>query len=424
MLVRITLIIEVMSIILGIHRIYGKKSKYNIKTIILFILMVIILDLTNSFQLDVSISNLSLICGFVYCLLQYKEKIVDTIISYIISLIIVSITQLIGIFCASIIPFGDNIILSNLCANLISLSTMLWVIPLCKVDKLRKGILRRHWLMSCIILFISFVFAFFLFERKVNSEINLENYIFVIPAIIIIMLLIIFWDKSVTSELETERELEALLKNSDNYDDLITEIRTNQHSLKNHLLTLFSAQYTYKNYEQLVFSQDEYYQYLESKNKYNSILSINNRVVEGFLYGKILEIEKQGIEVDVDVKASLNNCIMPDYYLIEILGVLLDNALEATLSENQKENIILEIKQDEQHIHIVVRNIYRYVTYAEIENWYQLNYSSKENGRGIGLHRVKQICENNNAEIIGRSLFLEEKCWVQFELAINVTEDE
>lgn len=423
MLVRITLVIEVMSIILGIHRIYGEKNKFNLKTIICFILMVVILDLTNTFQLDASISNLSLLTGFVYCLLQYKEKVVHTIISYVIALIIVSITQLIGIFCTSIIPF-KNIIACNLCATIISFVIMLWIIPLCQIDKLRKGILRRHWLISCIIVFITIVFGYFLLQRKANNEINLENYVFVIPAIIIIMLLIVFWDKSVSSEIAIEREMEAMLENSKKYDDLITEIRSNQHSLKNHLMALFSTHYTFKNYEQLLSVQDDYYQHLKSRNQYSSILIINNHTIEGFLYGKIVEIEKHGIEIVLNIKTDLDKCSMPDYYLIEILGILLDNALEATLSVEHKDVILLEIMQDKGVYKIIVRNVFRYVTYSEIESWYELNVSNKNKGQGIGLYRVKQICNDNKSKIVGRSIFLEEKYWIQFELVINKTEGE
>ncbi len=423
MLVRATLVIEVLTIILGIHRIYGEKNRYNIKTFILFVSMIIILDLTNTLQLDPKVSDLSLVMAFFYCLIQYKEKFANTIISYIMALIIVSITQLIGIFCTSIIPIG-NIIICNLYATIISFAIMFFILPLCPIDKLRKGILRRHWLMACIILFVTVVFAFFLIERKYNNEINLQNYIFVIPAIIIIMLLIIFWDKSVTSEQAIESEMEAMLENSKKFEDLIADIKINQHSYKNHLLTLFSTHYTYKNYEQLLLDQEDYYQHLKSKNKYSCILSLNNHIIEGFLYGKILEIEKKGLEVAIDIKTSLDKCVMPDYYLIEVLGVLLDNAVEATLDEGEKESIILVIKKDASQIEIVIKNVYRYVTYAEIESWYQLNVSNKETGHGIGLYRVKQICKENGGIIVGQCTAFQEKYWIQFKLFLSEKEDE
>lgn len=60
------------------------------------------------------------------------------------------------------------------------------------------------------------------------------------------------------------------------------------------------------------------------------LLKINLSVVAGFVYSKIMEAQKDQKELVVQVASRDLKSRMPEYELIRIIGILIDNALEST----------------------------------------------------------------------------------------------
>ena len=60
------------------------------------------------------------------------------------------------------------------------------------------------------------------------------------------------------------------------------------------------------------------------------LLKINLSVVAGFVYSKITEAQKDQKELVVQVASRDLKSRMPEYELIRIIGILIDNALEST----------------------------------------------------------------------------------------------
>lgn len=60
------------------------------------------------------------------------------------------------------------------------------------------------------------------------------------------------------------------------------------------------------------------------------LLKINLSVVAGFVYSKITEAQKNQKELVVQVASRDLKSRMPEYELIRIIGILIDNALEST----------------------------------------------------------------------------------------------
>lgn len=67
----------------------------------------------------------------------------------------------------------------------------------------------------------------------------------------------------------------------------------------------------------------------------------------------------------------------------------------------------------------MIRNTYRYVPYSEIEQWFQMDYSSKGPGRGIGLFHIKTLCEEWNVDVLCENVFIKDKNWVQFTIGLK-----
>ena len=71
----------------------------------------------------------------------------------------------------------------------------------------------------------------------------------------------------------------------------------------------------YFTYDELIANQKQYCNHVVNDNKYERLLKVGNSVLIGFLYGKLLEAEGRGIDVDYDVQCMELNVGLPMYKL-------------------------------------------------------------------------------------------------------------
>ena len=87
---------------------------------------------------------------------------------------------------------------------------------------------------------------------------------------------------------------------------------------------------------------------------------------------------------------------MKIYEFTRIFGILLDNAIEATLECENKEIIICIKKDDSKNRQLaIVKNTYKDKN-IDTEKIYEKGYSTKPNNTGLGLWKVRQILKSNN----------------------------
>ena len=124
---------------------------------------------------------------------------------------------------------------------------------------------------------------------------------------------------------------------------------------------------------------------------------INNPAILNLINNKIELAEKNGIKIKLEVYINLNTLKVSSYDLCRILGILIDNAIEAT---NGCENKIITIKFLKDKIYnrnlIVIENPYKNYL-IDIKKIYEKGFSSKMDkvSHGLGLWKVKQILKRN-----------------------------
>lgn len=419
---KLIIFIELLSVFLCMFRVYGKKPKPEIKGIITFGVMFIILDAVNYWGISRNFIFLAYVVLAIYCMLNFKEKPIKAVVGVVLAVSIMAVIQFCSMILLSVFSFEYYIIRDLLGISVTFLFTWL-LLPFCKVDKLRDAICRKHWLMYIIFVFITFIISFAIISGKMSNELQMGMFLFGIPAIGIIVFLVIYWDISMAKEKTMKDEIEVMNSMQHRYDELLEQVRINQHGFQNHITAVFSSHYTCKTYEQLVETQQAYCNELCEENKYNNILLIQNNILAGFLYDKILEIERKQIKYSYKIETKVDECRIPYFYLIEVLGILIDNAMEAVL-ENQNEGMIyLATLKDESGYKFIVGNTYRQVNYDEIEKWFMIGKTTKGKGHGLGLYRVKQLCKEWNCEINCLNQMMEGQNWIMFELFVEEKED-
>ena len=123
---------------------------------------------------------------------------------------------------------------------------------------------------------------------------------------------------------------------------------------------------------------------------------INNPGIYNLLTNKYNEAISKDIKVNMSLLLDLSNPKMKIYEFARILGILLDNAIEA--SQECKEKIInITFRNDEKNHRqlIVIENTYNNKDVDTIKIFGK-GISGKENHTGLGLWEIQNILKKNN----------------------------
>lgn len=156
-------------------------------------------------------------------------------------------------------------------------------------------------------------------------------------------------------------------------------------------------------------------------------LSIKNPIMLGFLIGKINE----GSEKHIQIKLTENSSI-PDLYLgssgysfLQVLGNLIDNAIEAIASNNQDNGRILidlTFEVASQTLFATVANNGPEIDVEIKDLIFNENISTKGRSNGYGLYICKGIVDSQNGEITMTSSQYETVFHVEFPLGGEVND--
>ena len=146
-----------------------------------------------------------------------------------------------------------------------------------------------------------------------------------------------------------------------------------------------------------------YNQLLEECHKTNNLYAlspavINHPAIYHLLATKYYEADQKNIQINLDVFLDLNEieARMRIYDFTRILGILLDNAIEATVEcEKKIINVTFRKEMSNDMIAVIIQNTYNNKD-VNTETIYQKGVSSKENHSGLGLWKIRQILMHNN----------------------------
>ena len=207
-----------------------------------------------------------------------------------------------------------------------------------------------------------------------------------------------------------QSEYDILLKNLNEYENLLDLQRVTNHENKNQLLVIKGM------IDKGESNTSEYINsIIDTQYKDNdAIIYKTNRIpsggLRGLIYYKILTMKEKKINSNLDVDRSLNELdfdnipIKTNQELCKIVGVFLDNAIQA-VSELKKKEIDIYLKYENDELYIKVSNNYSGI--IELDKIDNSGYTTKGKGHGYGLSLVKGIirendCFKNDREIHGK----------------------
>lgn len=147
---------------------------------------------------------------------------------------------------------------------------------------------------------------------------------------------------------------------------------------------------------------EKYYSQLqEDCSKVNNLYILNPDIINtpgiyNLLTTKYSEAEEKGIKVNLTFLLDLNELHMKIYEFARILGILLDNAIDAASECDEKVlNIVFRNEAKNNRNIILIENTYKDKD-VDLNQIFNKGISGKENHTGLGLWEIRQILKKNN----------------------------
>lgn len=246
------------------------------------------------------------------------------------------------------------------------------------------------------------IFILFIIFKIVNDSKNIESIIvieIIALAIINIGLNIMFYQSKFKKSIKFK---DIQVKNTYNpiLNDIIDNIRANEHEYKNHLNIIYSIIQVSKDINEVKERAKKYIGELEDTSILNSVIRIENTIVKAIIYNKLIECEQLGIKLRYSIIGELDNLELSDTELTIVLSNLLNNAIEASKQIEYK-FIELSIINEDDFFEIEIKNNVDDFKFKQqnLQEFFKKGISTKGKGRGYGLYNVKKIVEKYKGEI-------------------------
>ncbi len=364
--------------------IYCLISCFLIPNQLRFILFVIVIAFAMFFILNVKSKNV--------ILYSFNTEIIMSISEILVSLLLV----LFGINSKDIVNnytynFLTNIFIAALSIFIIHIPVFVKIVY--KVNNIfnkNKNLIKYLYIFLCV-LYLVVSKNGLEFILKSNYYINI---LFIVSMVVILTIII----KNESKYDQLNEQNKQMLNYVTKYEKIITDQGKANHEFRNQLMVI-------RGYAQM--KSPKLIEYLDSivddtKKTHSSYLisQLNNFPdggIKGLLYYKLSIMEDENIKYEINVEygvktklKSLDTVIYKN--ITKILGVLLDNAIDASKNAENKKAVISVIKESSKVIFNISNTYKGKIDVSKIGT----GYTTKGRNHGYGLRLVNDIIKENN----------------------------
>lgn len=169
--------------------------------------------------------------------------------------------------------------------------------------------------------------------------------------------------------------------------------------------TLRAQRHDYLNHIQVIYSLMELEEYDEARNyiepvykdivKVSKALKTSKPAVNALLQAKLQMAEKNGIDMELEIKSDLKHLNMEPWEFCRVIGNIIDNAIFALKQKPDNRYMLVEFAEDLKNIKINISNNGDGISKEIIGNIFKEGFTTKgDKGEGMGLAIVKEIIKN------------------------------
>ena len=407
--VYIQVLMTILLICFSIVNLYNERIKFKDLLIIIIISELISLPIVN---LEEFLAVMPIIIVAAMVLYKYNKNPIISIAIPITAILIAVISDyLLG-------NIYLNILNRNISRKSITLDVIILEFILCiGISKIIGIILNKKIKISSsnlkgkfgILIVLSLILTLIIFYTNIilgskagfSKDVLIINSILFFTYFILLGIIIFILIRSLKKELEfksKQKEFENLRQYTDSLEKLYADMRVFRHDY----LNIISSMIGYIDNRDIEGLERHFYESIipisksmrSNDFKIGDIRNIKIPELKGLLSSKLIRAQEIGIDVHIEIVEDINKINMNIIDLSRVIGILLDNAIEAT---EKAENTRLKIAfvRKEKSIIIIISNGYRDEKF-QLNKIYEAGYSTKGEGRGLGLSNLKNIINKYN----------------------------
>ncbi len=265
-----------------------------------------------------------------------------------------------------------------------------------------KGILRLPQTWYLIDAALLLLITIYLFDNLIpgqNGSIGrmiYNNALHISGYLLVMLFLLLAMRRSYLEKIQTEAKQKALQDLQDythNLEVMYNGLRSFKHDYVNILLSISGyiengdMDELKKFFENKIFPTKNLID--QGDYKLNQLSNIGVLEIKSLLSAKMIYAHESGIDVTIDIPDRVDSFPIDTVDLARILGIFLDNAIEAAL-ETEQPQIGLNIIQNETGVSIIISNRFRDNGVA-LHRLKQKGFSTKTGHQGIGLSNAQKI---------------------------------
>lgn len=261
---------------------------------------------------------------------------------------------------------------------------------------------RIYLLLLAAFLGLSFTVFYVYMPKSYNTEKEFEfQTLFYVIYVCVAAIFIILISFTVIREMalqRTKKEINQYYKYTLQIEQINNEMRKFRHDYVNILATL-SEYIREDDMDGLRTYFDQNIAHLHDDMKLNAIKinglqNLHVREIKGLLTTKIIQSQEQNINISVEITEQIDHINMNIVELSRCIGIIMDNAIEASEFVDNPTIQIAFIK-NEKSILLVFMNKCSKDT-PKVHKLFENHYSTKGRKRGIGLTTLKEITEKTD----------------------------
>lgn len=259
------------------------------------------------------------------------------------------------------------------------------------INKRSKLILLSNMIVALVVIFMQ-MYLIGYYNDKLPSFIVFLNILFLVAYFVIN-----FYSIAKTMSLQ---KTQVDLEQEKQYNKTLQILHDNLRAFKHDFANIISGIGGYVETDDMEGLKKYYKQLLQDCNQVNNLGSlnpdsINSPAVYAVLANKYYKADSAGIKISLDSFIDFNHLYMGIYEFTRILGILMDNAIEAA-SECDNKYIHVEIRNDDSRNRqlLIVENTFKNKD-INVDKIYEKGYSTKPHNTGLGLWEVEKILKKN-----------------------------
>ena len=351
---------------------------------------------------------INFITTIIYIIIIFKTTIFKSIIALVFPIIVIVVSEsivgklytvLFGIDYA----FGVNIPLHRIIGTLLLYFIMFVFYLIVKVFRTKIPNFEIFDKKKKILLALNIIFSIILISTQIYIvTFHISSLPFAITLLSILSLIAYFlvsmYTIFTTSKLETTS---TNLEEAQLYNKTLEILQDNTRAFRHDFANILQGMVGYMDNNDMEGLKKYYAQLIDDIQHTNNLTTlspkvVNNPAIYNVLATKYHKADSLGIKIHLEAFLDMNELHMKIYEFTRVLGILMDNAIEATSEcENKVINVTFRKDSKRNMQLLIIENTYKNKD-IDTDKIFEKGFSTKEGNTGLGLWEIRQILKKNN----------------------------